>query len=201
MGLFVDILRRSRHGRRFIYKVGVGRATDLVGRIEPYLKPGDQVLDIGCGNCNISEVLQSRGTAVVPVDVQNGSFVETITPMIYDGRTLPFRDDQFDVGLLITVLHHTPDPEKIVREAMRVCRRLIVVEDVYKNTPHKYFTYAMDSLVNLEFLGHPHANKDDAGWRSLFSRLGLRVLDAAYQRSFLVFSHATYHLDRVNDRT
>jgi ubiquinone/menaquinone biosynthesis C-methylase UbiE len=193
--LLVDLLRKIPPLRRLVYRIGAGRAHDLVGRIGPYLRNDDRILDIGCGNGNITEVLRLQGREVVPVDVQDGSFVESVRPQVYDGTTLPFADREFDVGLLITVLHHTPDPERVLAEARRVCRRLVIVEDVYKNRLHKYFTFAMDSLVNLEFFGHPHTNKNDAAWRIAFDRLKLRVLDAKYQRSFLVFSHATYHLD------
>jgi ubiquinone/menaquinone biosynthesis C-methylase UbiE len=36
-------------------------------------------------------------------------------PVLYDGKKMPFKDNVFDAALLITVLHHTPDPESIVR--------------------------------------------------------------------------------------
>ena len=188
--------QRKSPFRRMIHLLNVPRARDLVKRIEGYLARDDRILDLGCGSCNISEILRARGLDVTPVDVRNSSFVDAITPLIYDGRALPFPDDRFDVGLLITVLHHIRDPESVLREARRVCRRLVIVEDVYKNRLHKYFTFVMDSIANGEYFGHPHSNKSDAQWRAVFDRLGLRLLHAAYQQSCVVFSHATYHLER-----
>jgi tetratricopeptide (TPR) repeat protein len=34
---------------------------------------------------------------------------------LYDGDQMPFKDDQFDTSLLLFVLHHSPDPEKLLR--------------------------------------------------------------------------------------
>ena len=195
--MLVEFLQRTPPLRRVIYKTSTFRARDLVRRIEGCLSTADAVLDIGSGTCNVCEILRAQGFDVVPVDVRNLSFVDSITPVLYDGKTLPFADDRFDVGLLITVLHHTPDPEAVVREAARVCWRLVIIEDIFKNRPHKYLTFFMDSLLNLEFAGHPHTNKSDAQWREAFDRLSLVVADAKYQQSFGVFTHATYLLERL----
>ena len=196
MTALVAWIRRTAPLRRAVSRLAAPRARDVADRIQPLLRPGDRVVDIGSGTCQICEILQGRGFAVTPVDVADLSFVDSIAPRVYDGHTLPFAAGDFDVGLLITVLHHTPDPDRIVREAARVCRRLIVVEDVHRGTAHKYFTFAMDSLVNLEFVGHPHTNRSDGEWRATFARLGLRVVHSAYQRSLGVFRHATYQLER-----
>lgn len=192
--MVVDFLRRGRTTRRLVYRLGRGRGEDLAGRIAVHLRHGESILDIGCGTCHVSESLRCRGFETVPIDVRDVSFVDGIAPRVYDGSRLPFGDGSFDVGLLITVLHHTPDPVSIVREAARVCRRLVIIEDIYRTMAGKYFTFVMDSLMNLEFIGHPHTNKTDAGWKAAFAELGLQVLDTAYQRSFVFFTHATYHL-------
>jgi len=192
----IRLSQRRRPIRRMIRLLNVPRARDLVKRIEGYLAGDDRVLDIGCGSCIISEILRARGLDITPVDVRNFSLVDAITPLIYDGRVLPFPDDRFDVGLLITMLHHIKDPESVLQEARRVCKRLVIVEDVYKNRIHKYVTFVADSIANGEYFGHPHSNKSDAEWRAVFERLSLRVLHAAYQQSSVVFSHATYHLER-----
>jgi len=194
--LIVEFLQRTRPLRRLIFWIGSGRAKELVERFVDWIEKNDAVLDIGSGDCNICVILRARGIDVTPLDIRNRSYADSVSPLIYDGRTIPFPDDRFDVGLLITVLHHTPDPEAIVREASRVCRRLVIIEDVISGPLDKYITFAMDSLANGEFFGHPHTNKSDREWRALFDRLRLRVVYAAYQRSILVFHHATYHLER-----
>ncbi len=155
-------------------------------------------MDIGAGTCNLAELLlEEQQCQITVMDVKNHSRVPGIEPILYDGRTIPFADDSFDVALLITVLHHTPDPAHLIREARRVARRIIIVEDIYTSTPHKYATFFMDSLFNYEFIGHPHSNKDDAGWRALFDELRLRLVDTFSNPSFLVFKHGYYFLERM----
>lgn len=57
-------------------------------------------------------------------------------------------------------------------------------------------TYFFDSLLNLEFVGHPHSNKSDKQWKKTFENLDLKLVDIKYNYSFLVFKHATYYLEK-----
>ncbi len=169
---------------------------DFLGRVNGYLPGKGKAIDIGAGWCNLTELLQTNGMEVLALDVKDMSIVDGIDPVIYDGVRIPFEDDTFDLALLITVLHHTARPDVIIKEALRVARSIVIIEDVYSSTFGKYWTFVMDSLVNLEFIGHPHSNKCDRQWRALFDELGLSLKDAKYQRSFLVFKHATYYLEK-----
>ena len=92
------------------------------------------------------------------LDVANVSFIDSITPVIYDGVAMPFDKASFDVVLLITMLHHTPTPERVLMEAKRVARRIIVIEEIYAQTCDKYLTYFIDSVFNLELFHHPHTD-------------------------------------------
>ena len=113
-------------------------------------------MDIGSGTCNVCEILSKKGYEITPLDVHDLSFVNNIKPVIYDGNKIPYANNKFDQTLILTVLHHTPNPEKILQEAKRVSKRIIIIENVYSNWLHKYLTYFFDSLLNLEFIGHPH---------------------------------------------
>lgn len=44
-----------------------------------------------------------------------------------DGEALPFQDDAFDTVLLMEVLEHVEDPNRLLREALRVTRNRIVI--------------------------------------------------------------------------
>jgi len=96
----------------------------------------------------------------------------------------------------LTVLHHTSHPEKIIEEAKRVSKRIIIIEDIYTNIFNKYLTYFFDSLLNIEFIGHPHTNKNDKELREAFNKFGLKIVEARYSHSFIVFNHATYYLEK-----
>jgi alpha-1,6-mannosyltransferase len=163
------------------------------GRISRHLREGERVLDIGTGNGGLCLALRHEGFDVTAVDVVDMSFFPEVKPVLYDGKVLPFEDGGFDVGLLITVLHHVGEPEQVIREAMRVTGgRLVIMEDIYGNVFQKYLTFFTDSLVNLEFEGHPHANKSDREWREVFQRLGLRVVFREDFRTLGVFRQVVY---------
>ena len=194
--MIIQFLQKNKFFRKIIYKTGNARAKDMINKIQAHLKKDDLIVDIGSGTCNICEILLNKGYNIAPLDVQNLSFVNNLKPVIYDGNKIPFNDDQFNKSLILTVLHHTSEPEKILREAKRVSKRIIIIEDIYTNWFHKYVTYFFDSLLNLEFVGHPHTNKNDEQWKKTFEKLGLKLIDAKYNYSLLVFKHATYYLEK-----
>ena len=194
--MLIQFLQKNKFVRSIIYKTGNLRGKDIIGKIQSFVSTKDSILDIGSGGCNICEILSKRGYKITPLDVQDFSFVDNMKPVIYDGNKIPFDDDKFDKALILFVLHHTPEPEEIIREAKRVSKRIIIMEDIYSNWLHKYVTYFFDSLLNLEFAGNPRTNKNDKQWKKTFEKLGLRLIDAKYNRPFLVFNHATYYLEK-----
>lgn len=155
--------------------------------IAPFLPPAGRILDLGSGRGVVAGILRARGYDVTPLDVRDRSIDPRFRPVLYDGNRIPFEDNRFDCALLLTVLHHTPDPSSILREAARVAARIIVIEDVYSNTFQKYLTFFTDSLCNLEFFGHPHTNKTDGQWRMLFEDLGLELLPGGARERSLLF--------------
>jgi 2-polyprenyl-3-methyl-5-hydroxy-6-metoxy-1,4-benzoquinol methylase len=101
-----------------------------------YPKPGERVLDLGCGWGNISLTLQRHGFEVTGVDysIKSVSICKTsaesmgLDPDCYvcgDVSALPFPDDRFDVVYTAGVVEHLfPDVYKrFVEESHRVlCR-------------------------------------------------------------------------------
>lgn len=172
------------------------RAEDVDEKISSYLQAGDKILDIGAGSCQVTEILLKKGFEAVALDVANLSVVDGIKPVIYGGENIPFDDNSYDVSLLISVLHHTKNPNQVLREAKRVAKRIIVMEDIYHDDLHKYLTYAMDSIVNLEFFGHPHSNNDDREWKKIFKKLGLKLLDSKEYPYWRLFISGTYYLKK-----
>lgn len=173
------------------------RAGLKVNRLKGWLSLDEQVLDIGTGNGGVAYKLYKRGVDVTTIDIKNRSSITLIQPVIYDGDHIPFSDDAFQTVMLLTVLHHAHEPETILREGKRVGSRLIVMEDIYSNKLQQKLTYWMDSLVNLEFRGHPHTNKTDQEWRALFQKLGLQITKVRYDRVLGIFRQVTYELKRV----
>lgn len=178
--------------RDFVRWTQSGRTASIVQDVAPFLEVGDRVIDIGSGGCLVAEAWIKRGFSVTPVDIQNKSCVSGIQPVLYDGKNLPFADKAFDVALLITVLHHTPDPDRVLREAGRVARRVVIQEDVFRSTWQRYATYVMDSVLNMEFFGHPHTNRSETEWRKTFKRLNFSEVFGRTRRFWKIFLSATY---------
>lgn len=192
----LDVLYRYRYLKNIIYRILKTRAKDLAGMVSPYLKKDELILDIGPASCTVTEVLIDQGLRVFPLDVENFSIVDTVLPTLYDGDRMPFQDDQFDTSLILFVLHHTPDPAKVLAEAKRVSKKIIILEDIVTSSAHKSLTAALDSLMNLEFYDQPHTNKSDQEWRAVFKNLDLKLLAQKYMSSTIIMRHALYFLEK-----
>ena len=192
----VGFLRRRPRLRRWVYDVQRARCAEMLARVAGTLGDGP-FLDLGAGTCNTTELLRERGLEATALDVVDQSFIEGITPVLYDGRDLPFPDDAFETALIFTVLHHAVDPDRVLAEARRVARRVIVIEDVVRGRLHGATTKAWDSVMNLEFKGHPHSNRTDDGWLRAFADAGLQLVERQECWSALVMWQVTYVLERA----
>ena len=179
---------------RIIYKIVERRTGEVTDIIVNFLGKKNKILDIGCGFCTLTKKLSAKGFKVTSIDIKNKSIFPEIIPTIYDGKKIPFHNRSFDTSLLITVLHHTPNPKRILIEAKRVSSKIIVMEDIFTNPIQKYLTMIMDSLLNFEFLNHPHSNKSDRDWRKLFRQLGLKIKTTEYHQYWGLFQSVTYLL-------
>lgn len=182
--------------KRLLLRMLKTRGQDVFSQIQPYMGSGVSILDVGAGAGDVALAMKRAGNTVTALDIVDKSCTPEIKPVLYDGHTMPFADDSFDLATLITTLHHTPDPDHVVAEAARVAKRMIVMEDVIYTKPHKYATFFMDSLLNVEFFGHPHSNKSDEQWKATFARLGLTLVEERAHQSFLVMRHKVYVLER-----
>jgi SAM-dependent methyltransferase len=160
------------------------------------LNGGGVILEIGSGPGSLIEALRAGGHDVTAIDIDDTAYDEALRPMIFDGVTVPFADGAFGAALLATTLHHAADPDRLIAEAARVARRVIVIEDIYRSEAQRRLTHFADSLTNLEFKGHPHSNRDDAGWRAAFAAAGLRVIRAETKPYAGLFLQALYELGR-----
>jgi len=173
------------------------RAKRIEAQINPFLTKKGKILDIGSGTGHTDHILINKGYDVTCLDLNDMNIFENTKPIIYDGKKIPFKNNSFDQAMILTVLHHTPDPEQIILGAKRVAKQIVIMEDTYNNFFQKIATFVMDSIGNLEFFGHPHTNKNDREWRELFKKNGLKLLGVRKEKYMWVFEGTTYHLETI----
>jgi SAM-dependent methyltransferase len=92
------------------------------------LKPGSRVLDLCCGQGNVSEALIGRGCRVTGIDFSPAmlEFARTRAPSAIfikaDAQQLPFGDAEFDSVVSNLGVCHVPDQPRALLEARRVLR-------------------------------------------------------------------------------
>lgn len=181
-------------GKRIVKNWLIDRGEKMIHSFESYLVPNGKILDVGAGSCTHTKILQEKEFEVTPLDIRDYSIFETIHPILYDGKKIPFESKSFDTILFLTVLHHSKNFEELLKDAKRVAHRVIIIEDIYNGRLQKYFTFIMDSIVNLEFLRHPHSNQTDEEWRKIFKTLGFELEKSSTHHFWKFFTSALYIL-------
>ncbi len=94
------------------------------------VKEGQRVLDLGCGNGRLFNVLKNKNIKYIGVDNSEGLLMEAHNQfpedrekfVKADALNLPFRENEFDVILSIAVLQHIPSKQyriKFLQECLR----------------------------------------------------------------------------------
>lgn len=110
------------------------RIQAIANSFKNQLMPG-LVLDVGCGNGMISQLLMGWRDDVFIMGVDTLLRPKTFIPTLqYNGINLPFKDNTFSTVLLVDVLHHTHDPQSVLKECARVCRGNILIKDHFSET-------------------------------------------------------------------
>lgn len=169
MNVITKMHQKSVHGKR---------VNSLLRCIQPLLEDSQDVLDVGCGDGLLASLLgeQLPETKFEGIDVLVRP--ETKIPIQhFDGVRIPFEDNSFDTVMMVDVLHHTEEPEVLLREAKRVARKWFVIKDHTCNGVAAYPTLRlMDWVGNA---GHgvalPYNYLTKAEWDRLFSEIGMSV--------------------------
>lgn len=157
---------------RVLHFVMLRKAKIVWSRINEFVK-GPMVLDVGMGSGSITYLLKSKGFRVKSVDVGNLSIYEDLKPVIYDGFKIPFKSE-FDLALVVHVLHHCEDGLRVLNEAKRVAKRVILIEDTYRNWLEWLVIAVSDAVNNGEFWFHKYRKFDD--WQKYIERKGWKII-------------------------
>ena len=176
-----------------IWRADARRKLELAS---PWVSPQDRLLEVGSGPGSVLFEFRRAGFQIDAIDVTDTSYSASLRPDLYDGEQMPYLKDDYDTALLLTVLHHTSEPDDILLETARVARRVIILEDIYDGAWQRKYTKVADSITNLEFFGHPHSNRSDDEWRQSFARLNLKLLHAEVHPFAAFFKQALYVVEK-----
>ncbi len=96
------------------------------------------MLDVGCGTGRGQKHFFGNHPSIhaIGVDISFAllkSGVKSGTPpsriVCSDAAHLPFKDDSVDAAVSLGLLHHVPDPDRVVAEMMRVARKAVFISD------------------------------------------------------------------------
>jgi SAM-dependent methyltransferase len=168
-----------------------------------FIPAGARVIDLGCGEGYVAVLAQAAGARVVACDLRR-SRRENLPFLVADATRLPVADDAFDVGLLAYVLHHAKDPDAVVREAVRTCRRVVVWESLATSRAGTALLTFLDRTSNsLRGVAEDPLHFDRAeGWIARFAAAGARL---AHRRTLGRFIHRhdlfVFERDRADDHS
>jgi SAM-dependent methyltransferase len=144
MGLrdrLVDYHQRTVHS---------SRVRRVAAALEAHVGRADRVLDVGAGTGEIGALVGRAAGASEVRGVDILVRMDTRIPVDpYDGARLPFPDDRFDVALLSDVLHHCPEPQRLLTDALRVAPRVVIKEHFAFGPLSRAALLAMDLAGNF----------------------------------------------------
>lgn len=95
---------------------------------------GERMLDVGCGTGNYLQIFREKWCSVTGIDCSTAMLEASRKIMgehvdLHEGKAedLPFSDDEFDIVTIINALETSPNPQKAIAEAIRVCRDRIFI--------------------------------------------------------------------------
>ncbi len=149
------------------------------------------LLDIGCGKMPYKKMIQEESaiSSYVGVDIENNIYQDQMKPdSFWEGKNLPFQNNEYECAMLIEVLEHVPEPKQVLNEAYRILKNdgilLITVPFLWTlhdvpNDEYRYTPFALERMlqevgfevIELETFGGWHASL--ASMLALYARRAL----------------------------
>lgn len=154
----------------------VTRRADHVA-IAQFINNGELVLDVGCGDGQLMQLLQSeRGARTRGLEVEQAGVNRCVAKglAVVQGNAdadLPvYPDDAYDVAILSKTIQELARPKFVLDELSRIARRVVIS---FRNYGHWRVRTALLTTGRIPNLGH------DAGWWSDGARRPCTARDMA----------------------
>lgn len=148
-----------------------------------------EILDVGAGDGKIDNILMNKNNVQITgidVLVRDKTFIPVTE---YDGRTIPYHSNEKQTTMMIDVLHHTDDPERVFSEVVRVSDEYILIKD--------HILHGCRSLIKLkmmDYIGNKHYSVNlpynyltEEQWNKMFEDNNLEIVYYANQLDLYTF--------------
>jgi methionine biosynthesis protein MetW len=173
--------------RRYEYRPGSQARRAEFGAIAEWVPPGAKVLDLGCGDGSLLELLlkkrkvRGEGMEVAPsgVEVCRNKGLEVRQGRI--DEKLPWGDDAFDIALCNVTLQMVMYPEKLLTEMARVAPKQIVSFPNFANLKNRLELMFLGRMPRAMLFGHFWWNTGHVhqlslkDFKDLLPQLGLNI--------------------------
>lgn len=176
----------------------------IAKRIASYCKSGQTLLDVGCDDGRVAELIGSIiRVKVMGIDI-NPDRPARIPKRIYNGKSIPYPINSFDVVIAVDVLHHTTDIGSLLKEMARVARKKVIIKDLVKRGKASWLLLALwDYMTNAPLgiqcsFNYPSA----AQWKQHFDEAGLRLSGTAgrINMCFGVVDDPVFVLEKIGNQ-
>ena len=127
----------------------------LEATIKPMARASVNCLDVGCGDRPYEYLFEQGKYVGIDVPVSGRSAELKKPDLFYNGQTIPYSDNQFDLVLCTQVLEHVSDPFSLIKEMARVCEQgggvIISLPFVYQEheQPFDYFRFTSFGITEV----------------------------------------------------
>lgn len=153
------------------------RVRVLANHLSALIAAGARILDVGCGDGTIDRVIleQRPDLTIEGIDILVRPHSQ-IPVRPFDGTTIPYPDNSFDVVMFVDVLHHTPDPRVLLREAARVGTAVLIKDHFREGFLAGPTLRFMDWIGNAHHgVALPYNYWTRAQWTAAFAELKLHA--------------------------
>lgn len=190
-----DFIKRNQALKHlFVNYNAPNRRVILFNKLKKTINKKNKILNLGCGTCLLDECFKNNGYLIDSIDIYDGSLSDSIIPTIYDGKKIPAKKKQYDLALILSVLHHVNDKKEIIKETKRVAKSIIIQEDIIERGFKRDVFSVFDNFINLDFNLNQNNYYSLQEWKDFFKANNVELKSVEITKRPFNINQATFYL-------